>query len=172
MANCHLKDVESELLKSHELIHKQIVFAACREVRRLQLLIQLFNSSNCFVIFTFKFMCITLAIVGGFFTIRYSKEFPTLGMLCVVVILDALIFFGFIYEKAFQIPNNIELLKEQILVVSQRVDEREVKEVARIIKSVPTVWIKVGSFHTMEQEKRDCHLPGPIYPGNILCRWC
>lgn len=126
---------------------------ACSGLRRLQLLIQLFNQSNSAIIFTFKNVCISISIVGGFFSIRYGTLHPVTGIVCALTTLDALVFYSFIYEKAFLIPNRMEEVKSQVRVLAQKVQGgTKVKGfLLKVIRSVPPVAVKVGRFHTMER---------------------
>ncbi|CAG7836657.1 unnamed protein product [Allacma fusca] len=83
MANGYLKDAEETTKRKVSHFSLCGAIKACKEVRRLQLLIQIFNQSNCFLIFSFKIHCLSSGIVGGFFTIRHSYEEPQLGLIAI-----------------------------------------------------------------------------------------
>ncbi|CAG7785275.1 unnamed protein product [Allacma fusca] len=126
----------------------------CKTVREMQLLIQLFNQSNCFIIFTYKIMGIVASIIGGFFAIRYTYSDPLLGVVCMVIALDSVSFFPLTYERAFLIPDHMRRLKDQLRIVTQKHTSQALRalEVAKIIHSVPKVGVKIGNFHTMKRE--------------------
>ena len=101
----------------------------------------------------FKNISTSISIVGALFVIRYATEYPIMGVVCMLTTVDALVFYSFIYEKAFQVPDRTEMVKRQVKVMVEAVKEGQMvkRSMLKIIKSIPPLAVKVGDFHTMER---------------------
>ena len=114
----------------------------------------LFNELNSCIIFTFKLFCIYIAVVTGFGAIACSGSNLAYGAFSLLVFVDMTAVYGFVYEKAFAIPNGIQEIKANMIVQVHRPGifcKRARRELVQRIKAVPPLGIQVGNFHTMER---------------------
>ena len=124
-------------------------------LRKLQLNVMLFNEGNSYLIFTFKLLCIYLAVscgLGAIYCFDYNKSYVLLsGLLCC----DIIGLYGIVYEKAFAIPTGVESLRNELLVIVHKkrttLLRREGMIMLRKIRSIPNFGIRVGDFHMMER---------------------
>jgi hypothetical protein len=104
------------------------------------------------MIFASKLICLSAPVLCGFVAIRYFHVDPVTGMLCIVLIINAVACYALIYEKSFMIPANMQKLKEQIIVsLNSRRNTSFSLEVRKILRSIPPMGIRVGDFNTMER---------------------
>ena len=125
-----------------------------RQLRHLQLSVLLFNQLNSYIIFTFKIFCIYVAVVTGFGAIVSSGSNPIYGAFCALVFVDMTAVYGFVYEKAFAIPNGIRevksLIKVRVYASRKRLWMGKLEMVTKL-RAIPAFGIHLGDFHTMER---------------------
>ena len=102
--------------------------------------------------FTFKIFCIYVAVVTGFGAVACSASNPIYGAFSAAIFLDMTAIYGFVYEKAFAIPNGIRELKGIMKVhASKQRFWAEKAEMTKKMQAIPAFGIQVGNFHTMER---------------------
>jgi hypothetical protein len=133
---------------------------SCRKLKKLQLLIQLFNQLNAYTVLFLKVGCNVIAILSAFCAVRFSHQ-PPLATFCLILVLDALVVFGGFYNSTFAIPQNFERTKKRLLIGSKVLSLRgrgavEVEMATAIIvwevASVRPLGIKVGDFRQLERQ--------------------
>ena len=125
-----------------------------RALRNLQLNVMLFNEGSSYLIFSFKLLCILIAVSCGFGAIvcfDFNRTYAISGGL---LSLDFIATYCVFYQKAFAIPDGVKDLKNELMVVihRQNITLRTEKVVmTQKIRSIPSLGIRVGHFHTMER---------------------
>ena len=122
-----------------------------KRVRKLQLHVELFNQVHCILIFLLKQTCITLGILNGYAAIAHFSEHPVLGMLYYVVLLNVVLQYSIVYDKAFEVPSRFTQAVQRISRRLPKHRSREGRAFARHLRSISKVGIKVGEFHTFEK---------------------
>ena len=95
-----------------------------------------------------------MAVATGFGAVTCSASNPTYGAFSALVFFDMAAVYGFVYEKAFAIPNGIREVKGILRV---QIDARrkrlwtETLEMVKKVRAIPPFGIRLGSFHTMER---------------------
>ncbi|CAG7717218.1 unnamed protein product [Allacma fusca] len=151
LANNKLQGMIEKVQKSRTT-GQQSLKEPVAQLRHLQLLVQCFNQGNCYMIFASKLICLSAPVICGFVAIRFFHADPITGMLCIVLIFNAITCYALIYEKAFLIPANMVALKELIKVsLNARRNKSFSEEITKTLKSIPPIGVRVGSFNTMER---------------------
>ena len=124
-----------------------------RQLRQLQISIQLFNKMNAYSIWILKQACILGFILCAFTFIRFYHEGLLLRAFSLTTALDSVFIYIFIYDKAFSIQSRlVKTKKEMIRVCSQKIKtQAEGIELTKRIISIPNCGIRVGSFHYFER---------------------
>ena len=134
-----------------------------KKLRCLQLYVNMVNVINSYIIFTFKLICIGMCIVCGYAAIAHLKEHPIFGIMFYFLFFDHVLTYASLYEKAFRIP---VLFQEARRLLRLRSRDERVPARRKILKmqleSIPTVGIKVGTFHMMEREST------PVFLNYVL----
>ena len=122
-------------------------------LRKLQLHIKNVNTVYCNIIFSWKLVSITLCILTGWAAIAHFADNPIFGILYYAVWVDIFFFYCVVYDKAFQIPNQLEQAMQAISVrIGTHVERNKARlALERQLKSIPFAGIKVGDFHTLER---------------------
>ena len=153
---------QARLFKSRDIRREILVLRQIlKEMKELALFIEIFN--HCFppCIFALKLMCLGGAILFYFFTIRHFQDFPFLALFTGYIAVLLTLVYGILYQKAFSIPEKMELLKNGFLNSAQKststttLDDKSpriLSEMNREIRGIRNVGVKVGSFHTLERE--------------------
>ena len=123
------------------------------ELRKIQLQVNLFNNMNRFIIFSFKFLCITMCTLNGYYMIAHFSADPLYGGVYVIAFWFLGISYSLMYEKAHAIPTMIGQTKSTVLLrVRSGVHSPGLKQKIEIyLRSVPAIGIQVGRFHTFER---------------------
>ena len=135
-----------------------------RTLRCLQLYVRILNVVNRNIIFTWKLVCIGVSIMCGYAGIAHFKDHPIFGLMYYVIFLDASLVYIVIYEKAFKVPAlfkqavNAELTK--LGPGNGRAMSRTVnsKALMKQFRSIPSMAIKVGRFHSLERNSTPAFL--------------
>ena len=125
-----------------------------RALRNLQLNVMLFNEGNAYLIFSFKLLCISIAVSCGFGAIVCFHFNRTYVISSGLLSLDVVVTYCVFYEKAFAIPDGAKDLKSEMLVVvhgNRMIPKAEKVRQAKKIRAIPSLAIRVGDFHTMER---------------------
>lgn len=106
---------ENRDLKREIRILRQIL----REMKQLEVFIELFN--RCFppCIFAYKLECF-LSIPLYFFTIRHGQNFTFLALFTGCIAIVFTLIYGILYQKAFSIPEKMERLKNEFLLSAHK----------------------------------------------------
>lgn len=115
----------------------------------LQLHVELFNEVHCLLIFLMKLVCITLGILNGYAAIAHFSEHPVLGILYYVVLVNVVLLYSLVYDRAFEVPSRF---RQAVQRISRRLPKhsRSGRAFARSLRSISNVGIKVGEFRTFE----------------------
>ena len=121
-------------------------------MRGLQLLIQIYSQAYCHMNFNQKLFSLTAFIVKVAFGIlllrqetHLATQFLFFGMECAAV-------YCIMFHKAFAIPRIIRNFKAKVTSVAKTNDVFDpLKKTLKCVRSVPTVAIRVWSFHTFER---------------------
>ena len=123
------------------------------QIRVIQIVVNLFNLGHRNVIYALKLACIGLASVNGYAAIAWGTDNVIFTMLASVIANNVIFFYGFVYEKAFAIPDGVKNVKRKLRVQVQACrNVRTRKYLCRRIDSVPSLGLKVGEFHVLERE--------------------
>ena len=115
------------------------------------------NTVNRNLIFTWKLVSLGISIISGYAAIAHFKEHPVFGVMYYVIFFDVTLAYTLLYEKAFRTPAlfkravNAERMK---LCTGQYGEMRTFvknKVLTRQLRSIPSMGIKVGKFHTLER---------------------
>ncbi|CAG7732002.1 unnamed protein product, partial [Allacma fusca] len=113
-------NAQLEILKRSP--NKERVESVSKSCKQLHLLISLMNHNFCYITFSCKIACISSAIVTLFFAIKFSESSPLNAMLNLALALNQFGIFIVVFHKAFGIPDKMKELKDQILLVSARIN--------------------------------------------------
>ena len=114
------------------------------------------NNINRNLIFTWKLVSLGISIISGYAAIAHFKEHPVFAVMYYVIFVNMTVAYALIYEKAFKIPELFEEMVNLELMNLNAGKDREMwtlaknKVLARLLKSIPSMGIKVGRFHTLE----------------------
>ena len=122
-----------------------------KRLRNLQLYVKWFNKAHCYLIFLLKLCAITLCILNGYAAIAHFSEHPVFGTTYYAMLLDMSLLYSIVYEKAFQIPSQFTQAVQEILVHLPKGRNRKGQAVAKQLRSISKLGIKVGEFHTFER---------------------
>ena len=122
------------------------------EIRTLMTSVHIFNAVFSQVIFAFKLFSLSFVIFGSFFGIHEvtGKNF-ILRLLMGDMGINMTLFFSITYNKAFGVSWNFTGVKAQFRVLIRRTNFRK-EEMKREILGIPSLGIRVGSFHTLERQ--------------------
>ena len=120
-----------------------------RQLRTLQLYVSMVNNVNCYLVFTWKLLSISVCIITGYAALAHFSEYPIFGVMYYVILFDVTFIYTVIYEKAFKVPQMFEEATASALL---RMRGKQVCVFRRQIRSIPRTGIKVGQFHKMERE--------------------
>ena len=126
----------------------------CRQLRCIQLYIQLLNIVQHDLIFTWKLLSLGISIVSGYAAISHFGDYPIFGFMYCVLFFDSAIIYTVLYAKALLVPGIFKKAKVAILHRLSRYRKMNKFENAIIQKqliSIPPVGIKVGEFHVLER---------------------
>ena len=122
-----------------------------KRLRKLQLYVKWFNEAHCHLIFLLKLCCITLCILNGYAAIAHFSEHPVFGILYYILLLDLTLLYSIVYQKAFEIPSRFTQTVQKFLVHLPKGGSRKAEAVAKELRSIQRLGIKVGGFHTFER---------------------
>ena len=133
--------------------HAQYFKNIYKSLRCFQLYMGMMNLINCFLIWTWKVLCMATGVGTGYAAIVHFSDYPLVGFMYYVILLDCVFMYTFIYDKAFQIPALFERATENVMLhLLNRRRPQLSKILQRLMRSIPRMGIKVGEFHMMERE--------------------
>ena len=123
------------------------------DTRCIQLLVNLFNMGHKNVVYFIKLYSIAGATINGYAAVKYHGENPMFGVMTFCIFGNLVFMYGFMYEKAFAIPDGLINAKRNVRLRIQMYGRQRmtVKMAKMQVESVRAVGIKVGDFHTMER---------------------
>ena len=125
---------------------------AYESLRHLQLFVTSFNVVNRSLIFSWKLFCISTCIVTGYAAIAHFNDYPLFGVMYYVIFFDALLIYTLLYAKGFKMVALFDETKATLILKSRTgVSGNDWKVLKRQVRSVPSIGIKVGQFHTLER---------------------
>ena len=128
------------------------VWNCCKTLRSLQLYITVLNVVHRNLIFTWKLACLAMSITCGYAAIAHFNQHPVFGTMYYIVFFETSFVYTVIYEKAFKIPYLMATAKISLSLRAQGMQNEVPRKVlARQLKSMPLVGIKVGGFHLLER---------------------
>ncbi|CAG7722147.1 unnamed protein product [Allacma fusca] len=130
-----------------KILHKE--WTTCRKI---QLNLRIFNASNSNLQIAQILWYFCEAILLGYSGVRLIREDIVLGLLFVVIGLNAVAFYIFTYEPAFGIPDMMEEFKSQLLELASLCEkDRELAVACKRVKSVQSIGIKAGNAMAMHR---------------------
>ena len=117
-------------------------------LRTLQLYVSMLNNVNGDLIFTWKLVSISVAIMNGYAAIAHFAEHPIFGVMYYILLVDCAFIYTVIYEKAFKIP---QLFDQAASCALLRIRRNRTNVFRRQILSIRRTGIRVGHFHQMER---------------------
>lgn len=140
--------------RKHEEFPKDRVTAGLKAIRRIQLDVSAFNSSQKYLVFAAKISltgCVTLA---GFAAVHFFASRGLLALCNGIIAVQGFIVFTVLYDKGFSVPRSMAKLKNSLLwelKMSSSISRREKKRLGQEIRSVGTVAVLVGDFHRLQR---------------------
>ena len=123
-------------------------------LRHLQMYVQLVNIVNQDLIFTWKLLCLGICIISGYATIAHFADYPLFGLMYCVMLLDCIIIYTVVYQRALQLPALFKKAKiyAQLCASLSHTNNRNQRMILqRQLMSIPPIGIKVGEFHILER---------------------
>ena len=126
------------------------------QLRELGIEIDLFNEIFSTIIYGLKLYFLTISTVNLFFGIKLLQAGNPIWIACMSLGMYNLLLFVILYDKAFAIPQNIQDLKDQILLRTMQAQQlREDLDSRQCIKkslsSIRNRSIRVARFGTLER---------------------
>ena len=127
--------------------------ARAGRLRRLQLLLQCFNSISAWPIYVFKVSAISVGIIHGFFSVRYFHDSVFFTWINVTVTLLAYAYFALVYERTFTIPKKLAGAKKLLTAEAKGLTaaESDIQYLVAFVRSVPQISIRVGVFQNLQR---------------------
>ncbi|CAG7825297.1 unnamed protein product [Allacma fusca] len=142
---CHSKD----MLPS---VRMWKVAAACTHCRKIQLLLQYFNTCFSYTVFTFKIYSICGSIAMTSFGILLTKTKLPIALAYLVAGMQAICVFAIIFQKAFTVPAGMRKYKNKILQIVKLYKLQIPREdFARRVRSIHNTGIAVGIFQKLQR---------------------
>ena len=120
-------------------------------LRHIQLYVCITNLINCFIIFSWKVVCMTVCTGAGYAAIAHFNDHPLFGVMYYCILLDCSYVYIMGYGKAFKIPALFERATQRAMLLAGNGSSEASKVWMRQIRSIPRIGIKVGEFQMMEQ---------------------
>ena len=115
----------------------------------MQLAMNIFNVTASGVIFSFKLICLAGGIVGLYFFVRLATVQPFFATLIFLILLfNCITFYSVMWSNVNVIPDTMDRLRRGLSSRSLMVDR---KLAQKVIKSIPCVAVRVGTFTNMER---------------------
>ena len=115
------------------------------------------NVINGNLIFTWKFTSLGVSIISGYAAIAHFKEHPIFGIMYYVFFAEVTLAYSLLYEKAFKTPElfkmavNAELFRLGTGQNRKKWTIMKNKALSKQLRSIRSMGIKVGEFHTLER---------------------
>ena len=122
-----------------------------RQLRNLQLALNLFNLSASGMVFAHKLICLIGSIIGLYFLVRLAPKQPEAALVFFPFAADGISYWMSQWDNASLIPRMISDLKLRLQFCHGR-HERVTEQVVKILKSVAPVGVSVGGFRSLERE--------------------
>ena len=144
-----LKTMAESVISSDE--NRPTLYNIIRQIRVVQLVVNLFNVGHRNITYCIKLVCITVSIVNGYGVVAHGGEDVVFLLLAFSITCDLVFFYAFVYEKAFAIPDGVDRVKRELTI--RRMKNATVERTVRKqLKSIPSFELKVGDFHMLERE--------------------
>ena len=143
-------------------LQRQDPETTCKNFRRFQLLMQLFNDSQAAIIFVIKNFCLSAAILFTFIGIYNFHENFIAAMYYLSQGAYGLFSFVIIYDKAFEIPIEIVELKAEMMICAVTIKRvgwllerttirvHSIREYKAVARSFRVMSIKAGEFKCLD----------------------
>ena len=134
--------------------HFLMGFSCARNMRGLQLLIQIYNRAYFYLHINEKLFALTCLILNVSFGILLLHQDTHLATQYLFFGIECSVVYCVTFHKAFAIPRAIRKFKGKVASVAKTnnaIDIFKKGESLTWVRSVPPVAIKVGSFHTFER---------------------
>lgn len=124
-------------------------------LRNLQIYMLLMNSLHCYLIFTYKLFSIIYCVGMGYAAVAYFHDNIALAIICCLSCADIGTIYSLVYQKGFQVQSAFAQVVQAMMykLTGNRGNGQGSGNavIKRQLKSVPSVGIKVGNFHTLER---------------------
>ena len=90
-----------------------------------------------------------MCIISGYAAIAHFRELPVFGIMYYACVVDCVVFYAVMYDKAFAIP---ELFERTVGCARLRMQGYRAGVFGRQMRSIQPTGVKVGNFHRMERE--------------------
>ena len=123
-------------------------------VKKLCIETNAFNSSQRYLIFTFKLLLLCCVIFCGFASIEFLHNDIVLRICNVLIIVQTAFAFLFCYDKAFSVPRSTATLQKLLVLrlkQSRDITQAQKAHAYRQLRSLRKLAIQVGSFHQLQR---------------------
>ena len=123
-----------------------------KRCRRAQLSVVRFNDAFSGIVFGFKIMCVAAAIIAFACSITFSTSRPILSVGNSFYGVQMVINFTTFYGDGFRIPQYVDEMRSILKGASgKNQDVAQRRHMNLLLKSIPQVRIKVGTFSYLER---------------------
>lgn len=115
----------------------------------MQLVMNIFNLTTSGTVFSFKLVGLSGGIVGLYFFLRVAFVQPFLAALVFLVLFsNGISFYSVMWSNVNVIPDTMDDMRRRLITRSAVADR---KLAQRLIRSIPSVAVRVGNFQNMER---------------------
>jgi hypothetical protein len=115
-------------------------------LKLIELQVLLFNLNFSTFVQVIKLCGLTGSIIGGFGAVKLMNSNVPFALVFGVFFVEGNVLYSLISNEAHKIPERVNELKFKMVVGSRK------KEVTRVVRSIPELGIRAGSFNVMERE--------------------
>ena len=116
---------------------------------KMQLAMNIFNTTASGVIFSFKLICLSGGIMGLYFFMRLALVQPFFATLMFLMLLfNCNTFYSVMWSKVNVVPDTMDRILRGL---TTRCPPADRKLAQRLLKLIPCVAVKVGNFRSMER---------------------
>ena len=124
-----------------------------RQLRKLQLALNLFNLSTSGMVFAHKLICLIGSITSLYFLVRLTSTHPQASLLFFPFAMNCLSYWITMWDNSSLVPFLISDFKERLeLYVGTGEFETDRSYANRLLRSVRPVGVRVGGFESLERE--------------------
>ena len=120
--------------------------------RELETQLKFFNLAFANLLWLTKLIFMLVNILGMFAAIRIAQRNPVLAALYSLLSVDCAIGYIAVFQLAYRVTDKAEELRRLIELTSAQLSVHNRNYCERWLRSIPTMAMRVGGFHTVERE--------------------